>query len=68
MTDNDRTDQWLAAERAAILAEKKVADLGQGARHPRVANLCLEAGTLRRQADSLFTSLRSHLRGEDTSP
>jgi hypothetical protein len=61
MTRDERTNAWLAAERAAAQAEKAVADIGQAAADPRVATLFLQAGQLRDEADRLFRALREHL-------
>jgi hypothetical protein len=68
MTQDERTNAWLAAERAAVDAEKAIANMGQAAPDPRVAALYAEAARLRDEADRLFGELREHLRGEGGRP
>jgi len=68
MTRDERTNAWLAAERAATEAEKTVAGIGQAAADPRVAALLLQARQLREEADRLFKLLREHIRGDGGQP
>jgi len=68
MTHDERTSAWLAAERAATEAETAVANIGQAAADPRVADLYAKATQLREEADRLFKDLREHLRGEGGRP
>jgi adenylosuccinate lyase len=65
MTHDERTQAWLAAERAAVQAEQDVAAIGQAAADPRVAALFEQAKRLRAEADRLFKELRKHLQDKD---
>lgn len=67
MTRDERTNAWLAAERAATEAEKAIATIGQAAADPRVAALFAQAAQLRAEADRLFQQLREQLPGEGTA-
>jgi len=65
MTHDERTQAWLAAERAAVEAEQAVAAIGQAAADPRVAALLEQARLLRVEADRQFKELRRHLQDKD---
>jgi predicted metal-dependent hydrolase len=68
MTSDERTNAWLAAERAASEAEKAIAAIGQAASDPRVAALVQQAAQLRADADRMFRALRDHLRDQGGAP
>jgi len=64
-THDERSNAWLAAERAAVEAEQAVAAIGQAAADPRVAALFAQARQLRAEADRLFNELREQAQGKD---
>lgn len=54
MATDTLLQEWLIAERDAVVAESKVTQLGQGAADPRVGTMLQEANELRQKADLLF--------------
>lgn len=68
MNKDDKVQEWLAAERAAVSAEMKVAELGQAAQDPRVATLFAEARDKRQHADALFQQLYQFARTSGDKP
>ena len=57
---DEALDRWLAAEREAVAAELELAQVGQAASDPRVAELAKRAADLRAEADRLFRLLPEH--------
>ena len=57
MTIDERYRAWLEAEREAVEAELRIAQLGQAAADPAAAALCQRAKELRDKADLMFKEI-----------